>query len=1028
MTEKKQKRIPITIVGILLITLILTLGTVWTGQMAKRDTKSAVKSVSLLYLDELAGRREQVVSSALKRNIANLKMAVGLMTEEDLSDVAHLQAYQKRMKKLYTLEKFAFVDEDGLIFTSFGTRKDIEKYNIDYNDMTEPKISVISPDNKQKKVIIAVPVDNLRLEDHTLVVCFMEISMNTMLEDVSLISGNNDTTFCNIYTKDGVALTDMVLGGLASEDNLIAALEDATIENGSSIEKVRDDFDKGKSGVVSFLYGNVEETLSYTPVDGTDWMLTYLIRESVINDEISSVSDGIIIRSLIQTGITAFVLLLMFLVFYRQNRKATKLAFEKEAAETESRIKQEELERRLALQDKLLAEEKKRTQQDSMISALSADYRSVYYTDLDSDKCICYRSGVPPEEGPQVGDEFPFLESFTRYANDIVAEDYREGFLQFIMPENIRKRLEKEVILAYRYLIIKDGAESYEMLRIAGVGGAKDGDDMHKIGVGFTDIDEEMREQMAHNQLLSEALAAAQEASSAKTTFLSNMSHEIRTPMNAIIGLNSIALNTPGISSQMRDYLEKIGASANHLLALINDILDMSRIESGRISLKNEEFSFSELLEQINTMFSSQSMDKGLKYNCIVKGALDDYYIGDSVKLKQVLINILGNAVKFTPENGMVELTVEKTAQFDRKCVLRFTVTDTGIGISKEYLPHIFDLFSQEDGSSTTKYGSSGLGLAITKRIVEMMNGKIDVKSEKDKGTTFTVSVALLSSDRMPLEYNDMEIAPEKLRVLVVDDDPVACEHARLVLGKIGISCAVVHSGAEAVENVKQRHKSADPYDLILVDLKMPGMDGVETTRELRKIIGNESAIIIITAYKWDDVVDDAVNAGVDSFIAKPLFATNVIEEFRRALRKKNSTGAETSQDKLKGCKILLAEDVEINADIIKLMLAMSEVDTDHAENGRIAVEKFAASPVGYYDAVLMDIRMPEMDGLEAAAAIRRLDREDAARVPIIALTANAFDEDVQRSLQAGMDAHLSKPIDNAALLATLENLIKTDK
>ncbi|MCR4889776.1 MAG: response regulator [Ruminococcus sp.] len=1026
-TKSNRKGIPVAMTGSLLITLILVFGTIWTGHKAKQDTEKAVNSVSLFYLDELAGRREQVVSSTLKKNISDLKTAVELMTSSDLSNIYNLQAYQARMKKLYTLEKFAFVDTNGLIYTSLGTQDNINEYNIDYTAITSPEISLKNESGDEKKVIIAVPVDDLSFEKNTLVVCFMEIDMDTMLEGVSLKSDNNDTTFCNIYTKDGSALTNMVLGGLASEDNLLSALEQADFDNGSSSAMVRSDFENGRSGVVSFTYNDIKETLSYKPVEGTDWMLTYLIRESVISDKIGSVSNGIINRSLVQTILTASVLFMMFGILLYQNKRASQIAIEKESSEAENRIKQEELEQRLELQDKLIEQEKQRTQQDFMITALSSDYKSVYFADLDSDNCICYRSSVGKDEGPQVGDEFSFKEAFTRYANERVAESYREGFLRFISPDNIRKRLENETVLTCRYLITNNGKESFEMLRIAGVRRAEDRSDhiVHAIGAGFTDIDDEMREQMAQSQALSDALTAAEEASKAKTAFLSSMSHEIRTPMNAIIGLDSIALNDADISPQTREHLEKIGVSANHLLALINDILDMSRIESGRLTLKNEEFSFSKLLEQINTMFSTQSAEKGLHYNCHINGSVDDHYIGDNMKLKQVLINILGNAVKFTPEGGSIDLTVERTAQFDKKSTLRFTITDTGIGISKEYLPHIFDSFSQEDSSATNKFGSSGLGLAITKSIIEMMNGNIEVKSVKGEGTTFIVAVTLMDSERIHDESDELVIDTNNISVLVIDDDPVACEHAKLILEKIGISCEIAYSGFEAIEMVKLRHARANPYNLILVDLKMPDMDGIETTCNIRRIVGHESAIIIITAYRWDDVLDEAINAGVDSFIAKPLFVNNIIEEFRSALQKKKNSKSAKTKTELKGRHILLAEDVQINAEIMTMVLAMREMTCDHVSNGREAVDRFIASENGYYDAILMDIRMPEMDGLEAAAMIRSLDRSDANTIPIIALTANAFDEDVQRSLQAGMNAHLSKPIDNDALFAALESLIQ---
>ena len=305
-----------------------------------------------------------------------------------------------------------------------------------------------------------------------------------------------------------------------------------------------------------------------------------------------------------------------------------------------------------------------------------------------------------------------------------------------------------------------------------------------------------------------------------------------------------------------------------------------------------------------------------------------------------------------------------------------------------------------------------------------MMNGKIDVASEKGVGSTFTVSVTLLDSQRKD-QADDAEVTPHDMKVLIVDDDPIACEHARLVLEKVGIPADTAESGAAAVEKVRFQHARREPYNLILVDWKMPDMDGVETTRQIRDIVGNESAIIILTAYRWDEVTEEAVAAGVDSFLAKPLFAANVMEEFRQAIKKKNIVSIQKERKaELQGRRILLAEDVAINAEIVMMLLSMKGIETDHALNGRIAVEKFAEHPENYYDAILMDIRMPEMDGLTATAKIRALDRADAKTVPIAALTANAFDEDVQRSLQAGMNVHLSKPTDPEQLYGALEALI----
>jgi len=379
--------------------------------------------------------------------------------------------------------------------------------------------------------------------------------------------------------------------------------------------------------------------------------------------------------------------------------------------------------------------------------------------------------------------------------------------------------------------------------------------------------------------------------------------------------------------------------------------------------------------------------------------------------------------VKFTPEGGTVTFVIEDVARLDNKATLRFTFRDTGIGMSRDYLPKLFDPFTQEDSSTTNRYGSTGLGMPITKSIVELMNGTIEVDSEKGKGTVFTVTVTLTQASRQAGSGSDLELYPHEMSVLVIDDDRIACEHAEVILGHVGVSCETVTSGKEAVEMVKMRHARREDYNLILVDWKMPEMDGVETTRQIRAIVGMDTPIIILTSYNWDDIEQEAREAGVDTFAAKPLFAGTVMDEFRETFKKKNAKLARRTAD-LKGRRILLAEDVMVNAEIMMMILSMREMEVEHAENGRIAVDMFKSHEAGYYDAILMDMRMPEMDGLTATKMIRELDRDDAKAIPIIALTANAFDEDVQRSMQAGLNAHLSKPVEPDSLFETLESLI----
>ena len=1017
----------VAVTGIILLAVILIGGTVLMGQRAHKDTGDAVRSVSLLYLDELVGRREEVVEENLGDSINVIDIAVGMITEEDLSDLDHMRSYQRDMKKLFNLDRFAFVDSDGLVYTADeGIQDDIGDYNFDPSTIEGPEISIKNPDSPEKKVVIAVPIRdrNLYIDGKKLDVCFMEIDMDVMLKGLSIGAQENGLTFCNLYTSGGTALTNTVLGGLAVEDNLLEALGQAQYEPDYSYEQVKHDFTEGDSGAASFTYNGIQETLGYAPVKGTDWMLTYLIRESAINDRISGVTGGIISRSVVQCLLTVLVLAVMFTFIILQGRRNAKLRIEKETSEAENRIKHQEMEQRLALQEQLIEQQAQQEEQTKMITALASDFRSVYYLELDKDLGVCYQARTD-FNGFRAGDRFHYLESVTAYCNQYILPEYREEFLKFIQPDAIREGLKDQRVISYRYMIDVDGKVSYEAVRFAGVRHPEDREDhvVHNVSAGFVDVDEQTRREIEQQHILSEALEAAEQANKAKTAFLSNMSHEIRTPMNAIIGLNSIAMNDPTASDQVKEYLVKSGASAQHLLGIINDILDMSRIESGKMIIKNEEFSFARSLEQVNTIISGQCSEKGLKYDCRTIGKIDDHYVGDEMKLKQVMINILGNAVKFTPEGGTVTFLIEEGQRYDGKATLKLTFRDTGIGMSEDYLPHLFDAFSQEDSSATNQYGSTGLGLPITKSIIELMNGSIEVESRKGLGTTFTVFVTLGESHHIDDDMEQGDVDPHEMSVLVIDDDPIALEHAQIVLGQVGVNCEVTRTGAEGLEMVKLRHARRDDYDLLLVDWKMPDMDGVETTRQIRAVVGYDAPIIILTSYNWDEVADEARLAGVDSFVPKPLFAGSVMDQFRAAFQRKSAGRTENRAD-LKGRRVLLAEDVVVNMEIMVMVLSMREIDVDVAENGRIAVEMFEQHPAGYYDAILMDMRMPEMDGLEATKIIRSMDREDAKEIPIIALTANAFDEDVQRSLQAGLNAHLSKPVEPEALYDTLETLI----
>ena len=654
----------------------------------------------------------------------------------------------------------------------------------------------------------------------------------------------------------------------------------------------------------------------------------------------------------------------------------------------------------------------------NIAQTLARDYLDMYYINTDTEEFIEYRKGEDSSSLSELRRGWHFFSDCKAELAEKVYADDRDAFLQAINRKTLMKTLSRKDTFVMTYRENSDNGPIYVNMKISRM------DDEKYIILVITDVDAEMRETVARNQALAEALSSAEQANKAKTSFLSGMSHEIRTPLNAIIGIDMLALKNEKLDDETRDSLEKIGESANHLLSIINDILDMSRIESGRVTLNKEEFNFSTMLEQINSMVMSQCNEKGINYECHILNNLDSAYFGDDMKIKEMLLNILSNAVKFTEAPGNITFTIEKTAEYEDQSTICFRVKDTGIGIDKEYLPKIFDAFSQEDASRKSRYGSTGLGMAITKRIVEMMNGSISVESEKGVGTEFAVTLTLRNLDKSA-QHMAKEISIDTIYVLVVDDNPIEAEHARIVLEEAGIRADACTSGQEALRRLELQRTKQRPYNIVLMDWNMPGMSGLETSAEIKKSYEGEITVVALTANNWDDIKQEAHGAGVDNFLAKPLFAANIIENFEQiARRSKLDIFKKKKQAKLAGRRILLAEDVELNAEIIMDALEIENIKVDHAENGKVAVDLFEKSTAGIYAAILMDVRMPEMDGLEAAKKIRALHRADAKKIPIIALTANAFDEDVQLSLQAGMNAHLSKPVETDNLLRVLGELI----
>ncbi|MBR3508163.1 MAG: response regulator [Lachnospiraceae bacterium] len=511
------------------------------------------------------------------------------------------------------------------------------------------------------------------------------------------------------------------------------------------------------------------------------------------------------------------------------------------------------------------------------------------------------------------------------------------------------------------------------------------------------------------NKRLQITAREAESANRAKTDFLSAMSHDIRTPMNAIIGLTTLAEKNLGDEDSTRESLRKIGLASNHLLTLINDILDISKVESGKLNLSPLTFSIVETVENLVTISQPMVKEKNIEFSFNVSQMEKEYLFADQLRLNQIYINILSNAIKYTQPRGRVAVTLLEEKSTLPECVrLTFVVADTGIGMSKEYMETMYQPFSRQVDSRVNSIQGTGLGLAITKQMVELLGGTITCQSEQGKGTTFTVVLDIQEAER---QREDMQLDP--MEVLIVDDDEIGLKTTAQTIESLGASAEQAKKGSEALEMIRQRHLSGQDYQLIIVDWKMPEMDGLELTSLIRSGMGKTIPILLISAYDWSEVEDKAKVAGANGFICKPMFRSTLYDKINELMGKKSrSPEPEDDYSDLQGLHILVAEDNDINWEIISAMLAMFGITTDRAENGRICVDMMRHASEGSYELIFMDIQMPEMNGLDATRAIRRLENPWAASIPIVAMTADAFSENVAECLNAGMNGHIAKPVD----------------
>jgi len=670
-------------------------------------------------------------------------------------------------------------------------------------------------------------------------------------------------------------------------------------------------------------------------------------------------------------------------------------------------------------------ERKNERRQMELVQALSIDFNLVCYFNLDTGTGNtlrvneCHNDMLKPIFA-QVGD-FDLEEKMDRYIENCVYEEDRKLLRECCSREWLAKELTEKNICYINYRTNCDGELRYFQMKAVRTG---NWEKRRGAVLGFRSVDDETRSEMEKKSILEGALMQANRASKAKSIFLSNMSHDIRTPMNAIVGFTTLAINHIDSRDQVEEYLKKIMSSGNHLLSLINDVLDMSRIESGKMHLEEKPCSLPEILHGLQNIIQGDVNAKQLEFYVDTIDVFDEEIYCDKLRLNQVLLNLLSNAVKYTMTGGTISFRItEKAGAPEGFAYYEFHIRDTGIGMSEEFVAHIFEPFERERNSTISGIQGTGLGMAITKNIVDMMNGVIEVKSTLNVGTECKVSFMfrLNTEERKPVELLEFK----NCHALVVDDDFNTCDSVSYMLQQIGMRAEWTLSGKEAVLRTRQALTRKDDYDVYIVDWLLPDVNGIEVVRRIRRETGGNVPVIVLTAYDWSDIEDEAREAGVSAFCSKPLFLSE-LRSCLNSLVNNYDSGKEYKRRAKRDHteRILLAEDNVLNQEIAVELLSEEGFQVEVADNGQMAVEMLEKSDPGYYQLVLMDVQMPVLDGYGAARKIRSFENKELASIPIFAMTANAFEEDKQEALHNGMNGHIAKPIDVKKLISTLDRVL----
>ncbi len=785
----------------------------------------------------------------------------------------------------------------------------------------------------------------------------------------------------NAFRNEGVCAVVLPEGdillqskkGWCERENILEYLSEDCYLMGTSAEELaikwKSELAEDKTG--TFLYKtkseNTEYYMTYTSVGFSDWLLFGAVPSSVLN---SNMSDFRVVTVIVMAAI--FICVLAAAIWFL-------VAFNKQRMNEKEQI----LKTRETLFDLLT-----QNTNDLFVVFSAEDYKCNYVSENVEGVLGVAADAVREDVRTILGcllvgaHTIPLNELDSLGDNDLWEED--------VPMQNIKTQAHYWFHVVIRHSM-KSGKGGYVVMMSDRTKERKMGDD------------------------LSVALEIAKSANEAKSNFLANMSHDIRTPMNAIIGFATLLAKDADNPDKVREYIRKIMFSGHHLLSLINDVLDMSKIESGKTSLNVEEFTLSEFVDEIYSIMSPQAKAKKHTFEMHAVGIMPERVFGDKLRINQVLLNLLSNAVKYTPDGGKIDFTVEACeSNIYNHVRLKFIVSDNGIGMSEEFLSTLFEPFSREQSAATREIQGTGLGMTITKNIVNLMGGTIAVASKKGEGSTFTVELELAVSDRRDVDDTGFWKKHNIMKILVVDDEEDICVNVQTLMRDTGVDVLYALDGYKAVEMASEAFERGKNYDIVLLDWKMPGIDGVETARLIRAKVGNDVPIMVLTSYNFDDIEDQAKEAGIDLFLPKPFFLSN----FRNAVTKLKQCVDEETEKKqetdisLHGLRVLAAEDNEINAEILQELLDFEGVICDIVGDGKEALDKFSSSKPGSYDFIFMDVQMPVMNGYESTRAIRACGHEEAKTIPIIAMTANAFDDDVKAALDSGMNAHLAKPID----------------